>query len=188
MAKNGISQAFKKPSQTLGRITLLAPNISCVKVIQVRRIWPVMAEARALLLLATQLSNAPTFSARFLNAGYANVLRGETTSNGIANIPELGSVKTEEGFKALRVMDTYQNVKDGLAYPAILLSHGINDSRVPSWMSAKMTARLQAATSNDKPILLRIDYDAGHGVGSTRQQRNEEQADIYAFLFQQLGN
>ena len=37
-------------------------------------------------------------------------------------------------------------------------------------------------------FLNRFDYDAGHGVGLTRQQRNEEQADIYAFLFQQLGN
>ena len=128
------------------------------------------------------------FGAAFLNAGYVNVLRGETTSNGIANIPEMGSVKTEEGFKALRVMDAYQNIKDGIAYPPVLLSHGFNDSRVPVWMSAKMAARLQAATSSDKPVLLRIDYDAGHGVGSTKQQRNEEQADVYAFLFQQLGN
>lgn len=127
------------------------------------------------------------FGAAFLNAGYTNVLRAETTSNGIANVPEFGSIKTEEGFKALRVMDVYQNVKHGLAYPSVLLAHGNNDSRVPPWMSAKMTARLQAATSSDKPVLLRIDYDAGHGVGSTRQQRNEEVADIYAFLFQQLG-
>lgn len=128
------------------------------------------------------------FGAAFLNAGYVNVLRGETTSNGIANVPEFGSVKTEEGFKALRLMDAYQNVKDGVAYPAVLLSHGINDARVPVWMSAKMAARLQAATTSGKPVLLRIDYDAGHGVGSTKQQRNEEQADVYAFLFQQLGN
>ena len=105
------------------------------------------------------------FGAAFLNAGYSNVLRAETTSNGIANVPEFGSVKTEEGFKALQVMDTYHNVKDGIAYPAVLLSHGINDSRVPAWMSAKMAARLQAATSSGRPVLLRIDYDAGHGVG-----------------------
>jgi len=84
-------------------------------------------------------------------------------------------------------MDAYQNIKDGIAYPPVLLMHGINDQRVPLWMSAKMTARLQAATSGGKPVLLRIDYDAGHGVGSTRQQRNEEVADVYAFLFQQLG-
>lgn len=127
------------------------------------------------------------FGAAFLNAGYVNVIRAETTSNGVANVPEFGSVKTEEGFMGLRAMDAYHNVKQGIAYPSVLLSHGINDSRVAPWMSAKMTARLQSATSSDKPILLRIDYDAGHGVGSTREQRNEEQADIYAFFFQQLG-
>jgi prolyl oligopeptidase len=54
--------------------------------------------------------------------------------------------------------------------------------------SAKMTARLQAATASGKPVLLRVDYDAGHGFGSTERQRNEQNADIYAFLFQQLGS
>jgi len=54
-------------------------------------------------------------------------------------------------------------------------------------MSAKMAARLQSETSSGKPVLLRIDYDAGHGIGSTKKQRNEENADIYAFLFQQIG-
>jgi prolyl oligopeptidase len=53
-------------------------------------------------------------------------------------------------------------------------------------MSAKMAARLEAATSSGKPILLRVDYDAGHGIGSTRKQHNEELADIYAFLLEQL--
>lgn len=128
------------------------------------------------------------FGAAFINAGYVNVLRAETTSNGAANVPEFGSVKTEEGFKALLAMDAYHNVKAGVAYPAVILSHGINDQRVAPWMSAKMAARLQAATSSNEPVLLRIDYDAGHGVGVTRQQRNEEQADIYAFLFEQLTN
>lgn len=141
------------------------------------------------IVVGNAISERPDlFGAAFLNAGGVNALRAETTSNGIANVPEFGSVKTEEGFRALRVTDAYHNVKDGLPYPAVLLAHGINDSRVPPWMSAKMAARLQAATSRNKPILLRIDYDAGHGVGVTRQQRNEEQADIYAFLFHQLGN
>jgi prolyl oligopeptidase len=140
------------------------------------------------IVIGNAISERPNlFGAAFLNAGYVNVLRAETTSNGIASVPEFGSVKTKEGFESLRVMDAYQNIKDGIAYPPVLLMHGINDQRVPPWMSAKMTARLQAATSSGKPVLLRIDYDAGHGVGSTRQQRNEEVADVYAFLFQQLG-
>lgn len=45
----------------------------------------------------------------------------------------------------------------------------------------------KSAAACGKPVLLRIDDDAGHGIGSTKKQRNEENADIYAFLFQQLG-
>jgi len=54
------------------------------------------------------------------------------------------------------------------------------------WMSAKMAARLQSATSNGRPVLLRIDYDAGHGIGTTKNQFNQQFADVYAFLFDQL--
>jgi prolyl oligopeptidase len=50
-----------------------------------------------------------------------------------------------------------------------------------------MAARLQAATSSGKPILLRVDYDAGHGFGSTKKQQSEQHADMMAFLLWQLG-
>ena len=50
-----------------------------------------------------------------------------------------------------------------------------------------MAAHLQASTNSGKPVLLRVDYDAGHGLGSTKTQRDEEQADEIAFLFWQLG-
>jgi prolyl oligopeptidase len=50
-----------------------------------------------------------------------------------------------------------------------------------------MAARLQAATKSNKPVLLRVDYDAGHGLGSTKSQRDEEMADEVAFLFWHLG-
>ena len=51
-----------------------------------------------------------------------------------------------------------------------------------------MAARLQAATTSGKPVLLRVDYDAGHGPGTTRRLREEELADIYAFLLWQFGH
>ena len=54
-------------------------------------------------------------------------------------------------------------------------------------MSGKMAARLQAASASGKPILLRVDYDAGHGIGSSCKQQNEAYADELAFLFRQLG-
>jgi len=73
-------------------------------------------------------------------------------------------------------------VKDGTAYPAVLLITGANDRRVDPWQLFKMTARLQAATSSRNPILLRIDYDAGHGMGSTKEQRDMITADQAALL------
>jgi prolyl oligopeptidase len=127
------------------------------------------------------------FGAALIRVGDSDALRSELMESGPANIPEFGTVKTEEGFKALSAMDAYQHVKDATAYPAVLLTTGANDPRVASWQAGKMTARLQAATSSGKPILLRVDYDAGHGMGSTKTQRDEELADEETFLFWQLG-
>jgi prolyl oligopeptidase len=50
-----------------------------------------------------------------------------------------------------------------------------------------MAARLQACTSSGKPILLRVEFSAGHGIGSTRSQQDQETADTYAFLLWQTG-
>ena len=127
------------------------------------------------------------FAAALINVGDSDSLRSETMPSGPANIPEFGTVKTEEGFRALYAMDAYQHVKDGTPYPAVLLTTGSNDPRVEPWQAAKMTARLQAASSSHKPVLLRVDYDAGHGIGSTKSQRVAELADEYSFLFWQLG-
>jgi prolyl oligopeptidase len=82
-------------------------------------------------------------------------------------------------------MDSYQSVKDGVAYPAVLLTTGATDPRVRPFHPAKMTARLQAATRSGKSVLLRVEFDAGHGFGSTREQQDSEAADTYAFLLQE---
>ncbi len=78
-------------------------------------------------------------------------------------------------------------MKDGTAYPAVLLTHGVNDPRVDVWNSTKMAARLQAASSSGKPVLVRLDYDGGHGIGATKRQQLAERADIYAFSLWQMG-
>jgi prolyl oligopeptidase len=127
------------------------------------------------------------FAAALIRVGDSDALRSEQMESGPANIPEFGTVKTPEGFDALYAMDAYQHVRKGTAYPAILLTTGANDPRVAPWQAGKMTARLQAATSSGKPILLRVDSDAGHGLGSTKSQRDEELADEDAFLLWQLG-
>jgi prolyl oligopeptidase len=127
------------------------------------------------------------FAAAIIDVGSLDAIRFETTTNGVPNIPEFGTVTNEDGFKGLLEMSSYHHVKDGVYYPAVLLTHGINDPRVNPWMSAKMTARLQAATASDKPVIFRVDFDAGHGKGSTRNQYLEGLADKWAFLFWQFG-
>jgi len=120
--------------------------------------------------------------------GVSNATRAEFSENGPDNVPEFGTVKDADGFKALYEMDAYQHVKDGTPYPAVLLTTGANDPRVAPWEAGKMTARLQAATSSNKPVILRVETDAGHGVGSTRKQRDDETADTYAFILWQTGD
>jgi len=120
--------------------------------------------------------------------GASDMLRIETTANGVPNIPEFGSTKTEEGYKALYAMSAYHHVQDGTAYPAVLLETGINDPRVDPWQMAKMTARLQAATTSGKPVLLRVEYTGGHGgIGGTKKQAQERLADEMSFLLWQFG-
>jgi prolyl oligopeptidase len=126
------------------------------------------------------------FAAAIMDVGALDAVRGETTMNGVPNIMEFGTVKKKDEFHALLAMSAYHHVKDGTAYPAVLLTHGINDPRVDPWMSAKMTARLQAATSSGNPVLFRVDYKAGHGIGSTREQSQRLLADKYAFLLWQM--
>jgi prolyl oligopeptidase len=117
----------------------------------------------------------------------SDVVRAEFTPNGPPNIPEFGTVKDPDGFKALYEMSGYHHIKDGTAYPAVMVTTGWNDPRVVSWEPGKMAARLQAATSSGKPVLLRVDYDAGHGIGSTKTQREEGLADKMSFALWQFG-
>ena len=77
-------------------------------------------------------------------APMVNTLRFETTEGGPGNVAEYGSVSTPDGYAALRAMDSYSHVVDGTRYPAVLITIGLNDHRVPPWMGAEMAARLQA--------------------------------------------
>jgi prolyl oligopeptidase PreP (S9A serine peptidase family) len=71
--------------------------------------------------------------------------------------------------------------------PAVLFVTGDNDHRVNPAHSRKMTAELQAATTSGLPVLLRTNANAGHGVSTDKDEALEERADIYSFLFAQLG-
>jgi prolyl oligopeptidase len=120
--------------------------------------------------------------------GISDTLRVELTPNGPPNIVETGSVQTEQGFHDLYAMGPYFHVRDGAAYPAVLFTTGANDPRVAPWEMTKMAARVQAATGSGRPVLLRIDYDAGHGIGSTASQGESLTADSWAFALWQMGD
>jgi prolyl oligopeptidase len=132
-------------------------------------------------------SDPSMFAAALIRVGATNLVREEEQENGPSNIPEFGTVKDKAQFGYLLGNDAYQHVKDGTAYPAVLLTGGFDDPRVSVWEPAKMAARLQSATSSGKPVLLRIEFDAGHGIGSTRAQMDAEQADALSFLLWQMG-
>jgi prolyl oligopeptidase len=140
------------------------------------------------ILIGRAITERPDlFSAAIIDVGFLDAVRSETSANGETNIPEFGTVKIEEGFRNLYAMSAYQHVKDGTSYPAVLLTTGINDPRVAPWESGKMTARLQAATSSGKPVLLRVDYGGGHGGGSGEKEHQEATADRWSFLLWQFG-
>ena len=116
-----------------------------------------------------------------------DMVRSEQRANGVANIPEYGTVKVEAEFHALLRNSSYHSVKDGIRYPATLLMHGVNDSRVDVWQSLKFASRLADAQKGQQPVLLRLDYDAGHGAGSGSDQAMQRTADMQAFMLWQMG-
>lgn len=116
----------------------------------------------------------------------ANTLRAEFSPNGPPNIPEFGTVANKQGFENLYAMDSIQHVKKGTVYPAVMISTGLNDPRVSPWEPAKFAAALIASGTPD-PVLLRIDEEAGHGIGSTKTQTDKLAADWIAFMFWRAG-
>lgn len=116
----------------------------------------------------------------------ASAIRAEFQTNGPANIPEFGTIKDPQGFKDLLAMDGYYAMEAGKTYPAVMFTGGMNDPRVDVWQPAKAAARLQA-TGTPNPVLLRIETAGGHGIGSTKSQRDEEEADLAAFVFWRAG-
>jgi prolyl oligopeptidase len=141
------------------------------------------------LLMGAAFTQRPElFRAVVSEVGIYDMLRVELDPNGAFNVTEFGTVKDADLFKALYAYSPYHHVKDGTAYPAIYMPTGENDHRVNPMESRKMIARLQAADSSGHPILLRTSSNAGHGlIGASVDEAIEQGADLYSFLFDQLG-
>ena len=139
------------------------------------------------LLMGAMATQRPDlYRAVVAQVGIYDMLRNELTPNGLFNTVEYGTVKEQADFAAMHAYSPYHRVKDGVRYPAVLFMTGENDPRVAPMHSRKMAARLQAATSSEQPILLRVDLATGHGMGTPLKARIEETVDIYSFLFDQL--
>lgn len=140
------------------------------------------------LVMGAILTQRPELFRAIASAvGIYDMLRVELTANGAFNVTEFGTVRDRAQFDALYAYSPYHRVKDGTAYPAVLITSGENDGRVDPYNSRKMAARLQAANPSGRPVLLRMSMDTGHGQGTPLKTRVEQDADTYAFLMEQLG-
>jgi prolyl oligopeptidase len=141
------------------------------------------------ILVGRAMTDRPDlFAVAIPSVGCMNPVRMENSPNGPVNAPEFGTVAIEEEFKGLYEMDTYLHIKDGVKYPATMATAGMNDPRVIAWQPGKFAARLQAANASDNPILFRVDYESGHGIGDSKTKTFEEFADIFGFAFWQTGH
>jgi prolyl oligopeptidase len=141
------------------------------------------------ILIGRSITERPDlFAAGIIRVGKINTLRSEFGPNGKNNIKEYGTVKDSVEFKALLEMDAYHHVKKGENYPAIYLTAGINDARVPAWQPAKFAARLQSVNVSNNPILLSVDFEGGHGHDSSSEKNNKELSKILSFALWQTGH
>jgi len=148
----------------------------------------IMGGSNGGLLMGAMITQHPELCRAVVSfVGIYDMLRVELTPNGQFNIPEFGTVKEPELFRALYAYSPYHNVKEGTPYPSVLFLTGANDPRVDPMHSRKMTARLQAATSSGQPILLRTSSDTGHGLSTPLSEQIEQNIHWHAFLLHELG-
>lgn len=140
------------------------------------------------LLMGAALTQRPDlFRTVVSHVGIYDMIHVEDSPNGQFNITEFGTVKDPAQFRALLGYSPYHHVKDGTDYPSVLFLTGANDPRVDPMQSRKMTARLQAANPQGRPVYLRTSANTGHGMGSPLAARIEELVDVHAFLLHELG-
>ncbi len=137
------------------------------------------------LLVGAAMTQRPElFAVALPQVGVLDMLRYHKFTVGKGWIPEYGcadSTKTE--FEYLYAYSPYHNLKKGTCYPATMIFTGDHDDRVVPAHSFKFAARLQEVQSCSKPVLIRIETDAGHGAGKPTSKIIDEQADLWSFLF-----
>jgi prolyl oligopeptidase len=142
------------------------------------------------LLMGSAITQRPDlFRAAFVGVPDLDMVRFYTftTHNNMPALLEYGDASRREEFEAIRKYSPYQNVRTGVAYPAVMVQTGINDTRVPPWQARKFTARLQASTSSGLPVILYHDLRSGHAGGRTTAAGIELATRELEFLLRMVG-
>jgi prolyl oligopeptidase len=141
------------------------------------------------LLVGACMTQRPELFAVALPAvGVLDMLRYHLFTVGKGWIPEYGCAdSTEADFKNLLSYSPLHNLKEGVSYPATMITTGDHDDRVVPAHSFKFAAQLQKYHAGDAPVIIRIETEAGHGAGKPTSKIIEEQADIWSFFFKNTG-
>ena len=141
-----------------------------------------------LLVGATMLQRPDLFKVALPAVGVLDMLRYHTFTAGAGWAYDYGtSDDSKEMFEYLKAYSPLHNVKQGVAYPATLITTGDHDDRVVPAHSFKFAAELQAKQTGNNPILIRIETNAGHGAGTPVSKTIEQNADLQAFTFWNMG-
>ena len=140
-----------------------------------------------LLVGACEVQRPDLYAVCLPAVGVMDMLRYHKFTIGWGWAVEYGSSDNEEQFGYIYKYSPLHNIHAGACYPATLVTTADHDDRVVPAHSFKFTAQIQHCQAGDAPILIRIESKAGHGAGKPTSKRIDEEADTYAFLFQNIG-
>ncbi|MBE0648232.1 MAG: S9 family peptidase [Bacteroidales bacterium] len=148
----------------------------------------IMGGSNGGLLVGACMTQRPElFKVAIPAVGVMDMLRYHKFTIGWAWATDYGTSETEEGFNYLIKYSPIHNIREGVSYPATLVTTADHDDRVVPAHSFKFIARLQAADAGPNPVLVRIETKAGHGGGKPTSKVIEEYGDIWSFMFWNLG-
>ena len=136
-----------------------------------------------LLVGACMVQRPDLFAVALPAVGVMDMLRYHKFTIGWGWAVEYGSSDNKEQFEYIYKYSPLHNIKDGVEYPATLVTTGDHDDRVVPAHSFKFISQLQHSQAGKAPTLIRIESNAGHGAGKPVSKRIEEAADVYSFLF-----
>tara|TARA_R110000823_G_scaffold159218_7_gene290626 strand:+ start:61825 stop:63987 length:2163 start_codon:yes stop_codon:yes gene_type:complete len=141
------------------------------------------------LLVGATMTQRPDLMKVALPAvGVLDMLRYHTFTAGAGWAYDYGTAEdSKEMFEYLKGYSPLHNVKEGVEYPATLITTGDHDDRVVPAHSFKFAAELQSKQAGNNPVLIRIETDAGHGAGTPVSKTIEQYADIFGFTLFNMG-